>query len=190
MTSLRTVRELLRKPVSSSVKDSMALRIRDLGYDWSQFTLSHFIEWLSVREKRRFICIPFAMPPELFGAWFSNEHRTEFIFYEAHTSAVHQAHIMLHELSHYLLDHSGTILRDSDLYAIQSDPTGKVALEFLQRHVRYRGTVSRDSKEQEAETFCSLMQEQVVRHARMNELIVQQEAHLTVSTYLEALELV
>lgn len=173
----------------------MAKRLRELKYDWTRFTLPDFVEWLNTTEKRTFLCVPFEMPPTLFGAWFSTPFNTEFIFYESQTSDVHQAHIVLHELSHYLLEHPCATLTESDLEAIRNDPTGAAARAILKRYIRCRGTVLEDldeeeaEREREAETLCSLMQEQVVRHARLSELVVRREGVLTAGTYLNALEM-
>lgn len=44
--------------------------------------------------------------PGPFGAWITGP-RAEYIFYQRHTSPMHQNHIILHELGHLLEGHSG-----------------------------------------------------------------------------------
>src|SRR3989337_2451240 len=80
--------------------------LKELGYDFHTFSIEGFISFVSQNKGREIITIPWGMPATLFGAWVSDdEEPREYIFYRDDVPVIHQVHIQLHELSHFLLGH-------------------------------------------------------------------------------------
>ena len=80
--------------------------LADLQYDFRDFTIEHFINWVGELKGRRIFSFPLKMPAGLFGAWLSDgEEPNEYIFYRANVPPMYQIHIQLHELAHILLEH-------------------------------------------------------------------------------------
>lgn len=73
------------------------------------------------------------------GLWLAGEH-ADVICFEQNTSALHQEHIILHELGHILHEHTGAETLQ-DLFPNLSDATLRIMLArqhdaFSQRHER------------------------------------------------------
>jgi IrrE N-terminal-like domain len=85
------------------------------------------------------------------GIWLSTAGN-DYIFYEAHTSRLHQEHIIVHEIGHVLCDHYAT--------AVLSPETSRLLLPNLDpalvNRVLSRGHCSAE-EEQEAEMIASLI---------------------------------
>src|SRR6185369_8648412 len=80
--------------------------LRELRFDFTTFTMDGFLRRISEAKGREIITIPWSMPATLFGAWISDgEEPKEYIFYRNNVSVIHQIHIQLHEVSHYLFGH-------------------------------------------------------------------------------------
>jgi hypothetical protein len=91
------------------------------------------------------------------GVWVSATD-CDFIFYEAHTSGLHQEHIKLHELGHMLSDHSTTaVLASVTARFLLPDLDPAVVSRVLQR------TQYTDDEEREAETIASMILERASR---------------------------
>jgi len=103
---------------------------------------------------------PLAMPAGgPCGMWVSAD-AGDFIFYERHTSGLHQEHIVVHELGHLLSDHASTAAAPelARLLMPSLDPN-------LVRRVLGR-THYTDVEEQEAELIASLILQRANRHHR------------------------
>ena len=87
------------------VKSEANKILQELEYDFRVFTIEGFVRHVGETREREIITIPWAMPPMLFGAWISDEEPREYIFYRNDVSGIHQIHIQLHELSHFLFGH-------------------------------------------------------------------------------------
>jgi hypothetical protein len=89
------------------------------------------------------------------GIWLSTASN-DYIFYEAHTSRLHQEHIIVHEIGHVLCDHHAT--------AALSPETSRLLLPNLDpalvNRVLSRGHYSAE-EEQEAEMIAAL----ILQHA-------------------------
>jgi hypothetical protein len=97
------------------------------------------------------------------GVWVSAAGR-DFIFYERHTSGLHQEHIVLHEVGHFLSDHEAGTVLDPDISRLLMpglDPT--VVARVLQR------THYSADNEREAEMIASLILERANRWRPMSE---------------------
>jgi len=163
----------------------MRALLAEIDYGFSQFTMEGFTCWLERRRGRKILFVPRPMPPTLFGAWLASDD-CDYIFYEADTLSLHQVHIQLHEIAHILCGHPAIEIGPQQLQILlrraDTDPTLYTSL--LLRSVRS------DQAELEAETLTALIQEQVLRHARLRELTTVVSSDVDIAAYLRAMELV
>lgn len=128
--------------------------LHDLQYDFSQFTLTGFIEWLEHIEQREFYCRPASLPHGVFGAWVTGD-REEYILFDENGAALHQTHNILHEICHWLLGHTTFSLSAEDGSYTATPPASEVGL-----------MIRTPEQELEAETLSSLIVNEVQRHRR------------------------
>ncbi len=140
--------------------------LSELNYDFRAFTIDHFAQWIETAKGRKLLFFPWKMPSGMFGAWMSDgDEPREYIFYRIDVPRLHQIHIQLHELSHYLYGHpTKSITRN----LIQESHHGGVALPFYEL-VKLRSP-ELSTYEQEAESLASLIQDQVIRNSHIEQL--------------------
>ena len=157
-----------RNRSTEAAKNRMQALLDEIAsaYDFGQFTLDEFARWVERRRGRRIVFVPRPMPPTLFGAWMAADD-CDYVFYEENTLPIHQAHIQIHEMAHMLCGHHtaeidlqeiGVLLRH-----LGADPA---AYESLLLRSTHSGEV-----ELEAETLTALIQERILHHDRMRELV-------------------
>ena len=130
-------------------------------YDFSHFTLPGFIAWVEKERGKAIQMTAWAMPATIFGAWMEEEEM-DYIFYDVDAIPLHKAHIQLHELAHILCGHATIKVTKKTLAQVLMD-------EFSAADLLLRSTKS-NQEEQEAELLTSLIQEQLHRYARLDEL--------------------
>jgi hypothetical protein len=151
-----------------SIRSRMQALLAEIArsYDFSRFTMDGFKGWVEQQRGRRIVWVPWSMPPPTFGAWLAIGD-CDYVFYEKDTFAVHQTHIRLHEMAHMLCDHpaleidlkeAGILLRCAD------------AASSAHESLLLRAAHSSEEIELEAETLTALIQERVLRYARLEEL--------------------
>jgi hypothetical protein len=157
--------------------------LKSLHYDFSVFTLDDFIAWIEKERHRKIFTIPWSLPPGLFGAWLTDaELPTEYIFFRNEVPKIHQVHIQLHELAHFLLGHQ-TLAISSGL--LGKSVTGTAILPFNEL-ARMRSDPDKPGEE-EAELLASLIQEQVIRHSELNRLMEGGSDNTNIAGYLRDL---
>ncbi len=126
-----------------------AARIRDLPIP-IPFDIEIFTSAIADRRGRPIVLQPMPLLGETFGAWIE-EASVDVVFYEQHTTPLHQQHIILHELGHILCDHQGI---DADEFSAPSPPESSQSGERLRalRDGRYT-----DEEEREAEMIATLI---------------------------------
>ena len=160
--------------------------LSELNYDFRDFTIDHFIDWIETVRGRKFILYPWTMPSGMFGAWMTvGDEPKEYIFYRDSISRLHQIHVILHELSHFLCGHptktitkkliqesfnSGRVLPFNDLVQLRS-PEMSVY-------------------EHEAESLASLIQDQVIRYSQVEQLTRGGSSDENIADYLNDLGLI
>lgn len=138
--------------------------LKDLNFDFSTFTMDGFLQAVGQAKGREIIALPWEMPSTLFGAWISDDDQAaEYIFYRYNVPQVHQIHIQLHELSHFLFGHT-TFKINREI--ISKVVAGTASLPFAESPL-LRSPASADL-EIEAETLASLIQEQVILNSGVN----------------------
>jgi hypothetical protein len=139
----------------------------DLNYDFRQFSIEHFIHWVENQKQCQIKLIPWLMPSGLFGAWMTDgDELIEYIFYRNDGPQIHQIHIQLHELAHFLCGHPTAVITRKDL---QSYKAGYLDLPFTE--LTQLRSPKLDLFEFEAEFLASLIQEQAIHHSRLQKLI-------------------
>ena len=136
--------------------------IKKEGYDFANYNLLDFIEWLEkhIAMNKRLLLIPQELQPHEFGGWVSSE-KAEFFFYEAQTPQVHQEHIILHEVSHWLCGHETRVIEP---------PLAKKMVEAWPKtqfpardSIRMRSISREEEEEMEAEMLTYLIEAEVAR---------------------------
>jgi hypothetical protein len=137
-----------------------------LGYDFRNFTMSDFIAWVETLKGRQILTIPWKMPLGMFGAWISDgDGPSEYIFYRQDVPRIHQVHIQLHELAHFLCGHPTLKITTSTL---KDSLTSKGETLFL--NPTLLRSHQKTEYEVEAETLASRIQERVIHYSRLDEL--------------------
>lgn len=124
----------------------------------SPFDVVRFVDDLASTRERRIELRPMEMPAEgPSGMWIATG-RCDYILYESRTTALHQEHIILHEVGHLLADHDGASLLSED--------TAQLLLPNLSSQVVNRvlhRTVYSVTEERMAETIASMILEEANR---------------------------
>ncbi len=90
----------------TNYKETAEQIIDGLGYDFTNFTLEDFCEFLGQKRGRSIFFLPSEMTAEVDAFWItSREQPFEYIFFDAHVPRFHQVHLQLHELVHIILGH-------------------------------------------------------------------------------------
>lgn len=127
-------------------------RLRELELP-TPFEARTFCSVLAERRGRPILLRPIATRSGPWGVWVAAPS-ADIIFYERDTSPLHQAHIILHEVSHLLCGHQPVPVADAELTRLLFPD---LCPETVQR-VLHRSSYSGD-EEQEAELLASLILE-------------------------------
>lgn len=153
-----------------------------IDYDFRKFTMEDFVRQVEVSTGRSIHFIPYDMPLGVFGAWISDhEDPAEYIFYRKDVPELHQVHIQLHELAHFLCGHT-TLTTGS--HHLNNLLHGSPEPAFRQIKLR---THQSANAELEAEVLASTIQEQVIRASRLNYLTRVVSSDPKVSRYFQSL---
>jgi len=169
------------------IEDRMQALLADIDYDFSQFTLQGFARWLEARRGREILFVPFHFEqPEVSGSWLAYAH-CDYVFYETeNTPPLLQVHSQMHEMAHMVCGHT-TLRIDAQwlqrlLNHFEQDD---VSLPHLLRSVQHHPL---DQDELEAEMLAALIQERVLKHARVQELFLVVSSDVEIAAYLEGLK--
>lgn len=175
-------------PLPSDVQSAMESLLSGLHYDFRQFDLLQFLDWIRGTHATEILPVSIPMPPELFGAWVhANSPTCEYIFFDAKLPPFHQAHIILHEICHYLCEHGTKICTHADVLAL-IEHAEKGDMEYVRRFfgsdIRQRSEDRHSLKEQQAETLALLIQEQVDDQSRLHALTVRETSNEDLRRFL------
>lgn len=155
--------------------------LRELNYNFSTFSINGFLQFVGKARGCSIITIPWTMPNSLFGVWISDrEDAKEYIFYRDDLSKIHQTHIQLHELAHFLFRHPTLDINKKMLANIA---IGKTALPF--DSVAKLRSPSETPSEIEAETLADLIQQRIIRNSRTNQLLNDISPEVKLANFLE-----
>lgn len=88
---------------SAQKLSALLLQIRS-EYDFKNFALDSFRDWVAQKRQRPIEIYPYNFTPGIYGVWVSIGN-TDLIFYDQKTCQLHQIHIQLHELAHMFCGH-------------------------------------------------------------------------------------
>jgi hypothetical protein len=165
----------------------MKALLDEMDFDFSQFTMERFAAWVQERHDRKIRFTRWEMPPGMFGVWMSDaEEPVEHVFIDKNAPPLQAAHIQLHELGHILCGHPTARLTVSEMAdLLTKSVTNPAVLEEALLRAPNKG-----EWEQEAETLAALIQDQVIRHQRLQQLAVSASSNESVVAHFKALELV
>src|SRR5436190_15843337 len=81
------------------------------------FDVEQFCRSTGERRSRPILLHPMDSPAGPCGTWLAGP-TSDHIFYDHHTSPLHQEHIILHEISHLLCGHRGGSVSEGELQAL------------------------------------------------------------------------
>ena len=159
-----------------------------LNYDFSKFSLEHFLSWLAKDRGRSIQVIDVAFSSSLFGFWCPAETQ-DYIFVQSSLHPTHRIHIVLHETAHMLLGHKGVVLIDvlapeqlRELNEIDSVSSNRI-------HLRVPDSSPRtEAEEREAEYFVALIQQRLLRFSRLQELYGDESSIDELKPYIRGLD--
>ena len=154
------IRSLFKKK-SNSQRIKMKRVLAALHYDFNHFSLPKFLKWLGDQHRTQLLPVPKKMPPKIFGAWIATE-RAHYFFYDRELIRLHQTHVILHEVCHWLCGHKTLIATPEQIQLLLQHDW----LIPLGNSKRRSGLTNQ--QEQEAETLALLIQEEIARHKRVN----------------------
>lgn len=141
--------------------------IRELRYDFHQFSVSDFVTYLETTRKRDIIVNGWPFQAGLHGFWLRAE-TADYVFFDRETYAMHQVHHILHELGHIILGH-----QPRDLAAVLP-PDLLVALSHLQitspRGHSRMWEIHETPEDREAEWFVRRLQHEILIAGRLASL--------------------
>ena len=147
--------------MSTVIEKRVARVLDELNYDFTDFSIEAFAQFIGKRLGREILFIPLRMPPARFGAWIRDKDEPlEFIFYQQGLTSVHTIHILLHELGHLILGHPTAELGAADIKQIL---LGACQLPALSAQ-RFRKGLQ---QEEEAELMATLICEKVVKSRKI-----------------------
>lgn len=150
---------VLRRKNSNIIK--MERVLADIDYDFRNFSLSNFLKWLGEQHGTQLRAVGKKMPKNIFGAWIATSDG-HYFFYDSQLTRLHQTHVILHEVCHWLCGHSTVFVTTAQIE------------NFLQNQILIPpyDTLRRDGQskkqEQEAETLALLIGEKVSRLKQAN----------------------
>ena len=159
--------------------------LKELHYDFREFTINGFISFVGEKRARQIIATPWDMPSSVFGAWMSDgEEPKEYIFYRYDAQKIHQVHIQLHELSHFLLGHPTLQI---DRTTIADVLEGKASLPFSEL-LLLRSPMHSDLETQ-AETLAALIQKEVIHRSNLDQLMNDLSSDEKLANFLKTMGL-
>lgn len=165
----------------------MAAKLAELNFDFDDFTMDRFVAHVEKLKGREIHFVPWSMPPRMYGAWISDaEEPREFVFYDQDIPPLHQVHTQLHELAHIINDHPTRRLTRTEMEDIlrRADQEPDILKEVLLR------APNEAQHEDEAETLAALIQKQVIRHERLQQLAVTVSSDDSMRDHFTALGLI
>ena len=164
-------------------QEAVKAAIDKLGYDFDQFELNDFVRHVERLLRREIILIPFAFDRGLSALWIRAE-TAHYIFYNDRTHAIHQAHSILHEIGHIVLNHAcrplDEVLPPDLLKLLQTrQPQGRLRKVGL--------PLRQDPEEQEAEMFVFEIQRSLLPKQRQFEVMGQSSSNEALRKWVDSM---
>jgi hypothetical protein len=170
-----------------NIESQMETRLAELNFDFNDFTMERFVVQIQRIKNREILFVGWPMPPGMYGAWISDvEEPREFVFYDRTLPPLQKIHTQLHEVAHIISDHPTKRL-------------GRAEMEDILRRARQDPGVLHEvllrapdtaQCEDEAETLAALIQKQVIRCQRLQQLTAIVSSDSDVAEQFKALGLI
>ncbi|NKQ35712.1 MAG: hypothetical protein HF973_08870 [Chloroflexi bacterium] len=170
-----------------NIESQMETRLAELNFDFNGFTMERFVAHIQRIKNREILFVGWPMPPNMYGAWISDaEEPREFVFYDETLPPLQKIHTQLHELAHIISDHPTKRLSRAEMEDIlrRARQEPDILQEVLLR------APDTAQYEDEAETLAALIQKQVIRHQRLQQLTVTVSSDADVVDHFKALGLI
>jgi len=142
--------------------------LKELRFDFASFSMEAFLRHVGESRGRKIVCLPWdrEMPFDVFGAWVVDaEHSIVYIFYRSSLHPIHQTHVVLHELAHYLCGHPTLHVTEELLNRIAAQQASLPFSDLPQLRSN-----SKAQMEAEAEALADLIQKRILRHDHVERL--------------------
>ena len=157
--------------------------ITSLDYDFSQFSISNFIEYISEWHARPIIHSAYPLSPGVSGFWV-RAPSADYVFYNANAHAIHQAHIALHEVGHIVLEHRLYVLKET----FSPELLAEFGLNQPAGRLRRVSPVQRnEADEREAEAFVYCIQKHVAQANRLDALTQPVTSVAAIRRYVDSM---
>jgi len=170
-----------------NIEAQMEARLAELNFDFNDFTMERFVAHIQQLKSREIHFVGWQMPLGMYGAWISDaEEPREFVFFDKTLPPLQKIHTQLHELAHIISDHPTKRL-------------SRIEMEDILRRARQEPDILQEvllrapdtaQCEDEAETLAALIQKQVIRCQRLQQLTVIVSSDTDVAEQFKALGLI
>lgn len=170
----RQGRNEVRLVLDGGVDRRCAEKLRELESDIpTPFDLAEFCACLERRRGRAIRLIPITTRPQAPCGVCIVSAEVDYIYHERGTSALHQAHIVLHEIAHMLLDHDGGVSVRDDLALTLTPDLNPALVQLMLGRATYTAV-----EEREAEMLASLILERAHRPTEPRLQVVSEVAEI------------
>lgn len=150
------------------VRLRMLERLKELGFDFNQFSMDDFVAHVAKQLEREIRLIGWEMPQGMYGAWISiDDVAHEYVFYNTIYSRHQQVNSQLHELCHIICGHPTLKISRARLGELLDG--GDLDTVFEKALLRSPDT---SQEEVEAETMAILVQESAANCDRLKQLMM------------------
>ena len=148
------------------IKARMKATLAGLAFDFDQFSIDQFVQFVAVQRQREIIVLAWPLPGEMCGAWVSLQDKPrDYLFHAQDLHPLLQTHTILHELSHMICGHETLTITLAEIRRLsQNDRLDCLFRDCLQR------SGGNDVREQEAKILSSLIYQQILRHQKRDAL--------------------
>ena len=138
-----------------------------LKYDFSEFTVSHFLAHLETIRQREIILNSAPFSQGLHAFWLRAD-TADYVFFDQHTHEIHQVHHILHEIGHIILGHQPRDLA-SVLPPVIVEQLRSATSVSLHGHCRM-WNLDKHPEELQAELFVRHLQQRILIAGRLRAL--------------------
>lgn len=143
--------------------------LADLDYDWSEFTLDDFMEWLTNSLGEPVILVPCYLPSDICGAYIISPSG-HLILFDQNLPPLLRLHTILHEIAHLLCGHQTASLSHDEIENL--DWVMANSDIFVPKLAMTRNPSSKTNRqEQEAEALALLIQSEVQKAKNFHQLM-------------------
>ena len=167
---VQKIKAIFYKP--DPVKHDMKRYLTDLDYDWSTFTLTSFIDWLTNSFREQVVLVPCCLSPNVCGAYMISPDGHHLILFDRNLPPVLRGHTILHEIAHLLCLHPTTRLSDDEMQRLLSaDESAPFILPTNAPNRNMSSKTEEQEREEQAETLALLIQSKVKMAKRERKLM-------------------